>query len=45
MSEHDEQTEESDPGFVGGGGVAEETEPEDPASDEMHRADTDHGEL
>jgi hypothetical protein len=45
LSENDEQVEESDPGFLGGGSVAEEVMPEDPESDEMHRPDTDHGEL
>ena len=45
VSQDDERVEESDPGFLGGGSVAEETEPEDPESEEMYRPDTDHGEL
>jgi hypothetical protein len=45
MSDDDERVEESDPGFLGGGSVAEETEPADPESEDMHLADTDHGEL
>jgi hypothetical protein len=44
VSQDDERVEESDPGFLGGGSVAEETEPEDPESEEMYRPDTDHDE-
>jgi hypothetical protein len=45
VTEDDERVEESDPGFLGGGSVAEETEPKDPESEEMYRPDSDHGEL
>jgi hypothetical protein len=45
VSEQEREPDEADPGFIGGGGLAEETEPEDEASEQMHRPDTDHGEF